>query len=233
MTEFTKQQREAARARCEAATEGPWTLEIQEDRYGEEDDLGNPTGQLEYGLIVIPEIDKAMFDSEWSDEENWERDLANADFIRHARTDLPAALSALDAMEGRVKELEHLVRQITTGDAHEALAAVTLERDGLRAEGRLLRDAQLRCMNCAEKTCYLRGCSEEPDAPLVAAEISRVAGLEVSKAALEDRVASLDRISTAAWNHIHGDCGDCRELNDAIGADCLALDALTTGGGGE
>jgi hypothetical protein len=33
-----------------------------------------------------------------------------------------------------------------------------------------------------------------------------------------ERVKGLERVANAAFNHIHGDCGDCRELNDALAA---------------
>jgi hypothetical protein len=71
----------AARARCEAATPGPW---VQSNTHS---DVLGPT------LAIIARLRL---------ETNHE---ANLDFIAHARSDLPAALEALEEAQGLVRVL--------------------------------------------------------------------------------------------------------------------------------
>lgn len=91
---LSKQAREDARKRCEAATDGPWTLDVEENSPGE----GTS--------IAIRQINRLMHDVEWADPEDWEQNLANSEFIADARTDLPAALDDLDEQEQRIAALE-------------------------------------------------------------------------------------------------------------------------------
>lgn len=82
-------ERKAARARCEAATPGPW--------------VNMPDGPL-FGLILasgdhiceMPPLDDRTEDFE---------------FIAHARTDLPAALDALDAKDAEIAGLMEALKE--------------------------------------------------------------------------------------------------------------------------
>lgn len=88
---MTKKEREAAKLRCKAATDGPWTLEAY--------------GGREYDTLVANSIDGEPLDEPTPVLE--EIELGSADleanwyFIEHARTDLPAALADVE----RWKEL--------------------------------------------------------------------------------------------------------------------------------
>lgn len=88
--------REAARARCDAATEGPWTLD----------------SPPEASLIISTPTTWAVFDGE--------AETDDAEFIAHARTDLPAALDQLEAAE------------VVGGRLAKELAQAEEERDRLR-----------------------------------------------------------------------------------------------------
>lgn len=80
------------------ATEGPWTLVV--DMEGAEE--GSGVG----ASIYIPEINRMLRSSERADPDEWDADLANAEFIAHARYDIPYLLAHLDmalAMLGLVE----------------------------------------------------------------------------------------------------------------------------------
>lgn len=76
---------QAARARCEAATPKPWAVT---DRNAAGDRYVGPVD--EYVAIVVR---SAVNDLPTE---------ANADFIAHARSDLPAALEALEEAQGKL-----------------------------------------------------------------------------------------------------------------------------------
>lgn len=89
--------RTAARARCEAATEGPWTLAFRTNiRFGE-------------GVSCRPIAAAGGSYSTRGSEAYDNQNVANAAFIAHARTDFPAALDELDAKDA---EIERLTRQV-------------------------------------------------------------------------------------------------------------------------
>jgi hypothetical protein len=60
----------------------PWSVQIEEY---------DPN----CGTITIPEIHRELHDSDWAKEEEWERDLANAEFIVCACNSHKALLAAL------------------------------------------------------------------------------------------------------------------------------------------
>lgn len=80
-----REERDAIRARAEAATDGPWTAHNME-RAG--------------WLIETPESREA---GEYPAAEV--REGRDAEFIAHARTDVPALLDALDAAEAEIDRL--------------------------------------------------------------------------------------------------------------------------------
>ena len=92
--------RPAARARCEAATEGPWKHRIQV--------LGNP------GAMSERESDyycgRGPYHQTDTMGDKLMRTKADADalFIAHARTDLPAALDALDEAEAEATRWQEM-----------------------------------------------------------------------------------------------------------------------------
>jgi hypothetical protein len=90
---MTHDERKAARERCDKASAGPWRPDI--------DDGVEWTGRIYTGR----EKNYA-----WLTYEDHHPDhLANVHFFCAARTDLPAALDALDSADRRIAELESLV----------------------------------------------------------------------------------------------------------------------------
>jgi len=77
MTDATELNEAAVRARCEAATEGPW--------------FGSAGGLHVYGATPGDEVAEL-------------RRPADADFVRHARTDLPAALDEITRLRAALDE---------------------------------------------------------------------------------------------------------------------------------
>lgn len=103
--------REAARERCDAATEGPW--------YANVNDL--------IGGTMVGNRDKPS--SEYDnrrESDSGDREVADfisapdADFIAHARTDLPAALDQLEAAEAERDELRRVMSLPAYAAAREA-----------------------------------------------------------------------------------------------------------------
>jgi hypothetical protein len=99
MTDATELDEAAARARCDAATEGPWRTRTTTDGVtwvGFDGEVGG-------GKVALFRLFQMM---------NWAVE-ADAEFIAHARTDLPAALdenarlrSALDEARAEVERRE-------------------------------------------------------------------------------------------------------------------------------
>lgn len=67
-----------------AATEGNWTVEIEE--YGKS------------GSVSIPEINRILHDTEWADPDDFEQDQANAQWIAEAHNRFPALAAELEAL---------------------------------------------------------------------------------------------------------------------------------------
>lgn len=103
---MTPEQRQAARARCEAATAGPWRTVKPCHGF-----------RTKYKCVVLGQ------DSLYS---TLELQKADADFIANARIDLPAALDALEAAEAEITRLRAVIlelrEQVIVGD----LAALEL-----------------------------------------------------------------------------------------------------------
>lgn len=81
MIEWTKDRHEAARARCGAATEGPWTR--QPDR-------------TDTATIVIDNSGHLLWDAVGL------RNDADGDFISHAREDVPALLDEVERLQKKI-----------------------------------------------------------------------------------------------------------------------------------
>jgi hypothetical protein len=87
--------------RAKQATEGPWEPhEETEYQPGE-----RPIGKLLY----VTGLDRSIFDSEWADQSDWERSKYNADFIAHARSDIPYLLE-------RLRDAEETLEKIRSND---------------------------------------------------------------------------------------------------------------------
>ena len=102
---MSKFDHKAARARCDAATDGPWTArrdtseprkEWREIDAGRKRVVGGDW--YERHRLGETETHCGVFLSE-----------QNADFIAHARTDLPAALDLLDEVERLARDADHHV----------------------------------------------------------------------------------------------------------------------------
>lgn len=76
------------KARAEAATAGPWHVDEQEQTVRATDPVN--------GFI--------MFDRSSNIHEEWEEDKVDAEFIAHARTDIPKLVAALEAVTNYVRE---------------------------------------------------------------------------------------------------------------------------------
>lgn len=79
------------RALIAAATPPPWTVVTETERGCCGEDIG-----IE---ITIPEINRVLHSSEWADQEEWDRDLANAEFTAYLATHASTLAEALDAKE--------------------------------------------------------------------------------------------------------------------------------------
>lgn len=106
---MTDEQLAAIRARCEAATEGPWTVR----------QYGSPTlggGEFISGYGVVGPFQRGeQFDSR-----------ADAAFIAHARTDIPALLAEVERLRGDAA-LGSLLREYSDATI-EPLAALEHEQ---------------------------------------------------------------------------------------------------------
>jgi hypothetical protein len=105
-----KAERQAARARCEAATEGPWEWYKQHKPcrdidgsvfYDDFSWLGTAGAESWYKAIGI--LDMGGYEGE---EGIFAPNAADEDFIAESRTDLPAALDEIERLEGEVELLK-------------------------------------------------------------------------------------------------------------------------------
>lgn len=110
MTTMTREEREAARARCEAATEGPWGID-SEPRYVNRDvgDVDEWFVRSSEGRIIASEIE----------DSNGNPSPAVAAFIAAARTDLPRALDAIDALEAELRNARESFRDLAENWDHD------------------------------------------------------------------------------------------------------------------
>lgn len=106
---MTPEQRSEARKRCEAATEGPYFV------------AGPTPEHPEYDYMPVPNWPKDFDHLTYTKFKRQE----DCDFYCHARTDLPAALDHIDALEARLARAEGALRKIACFDdvaANERLA---------------------------------------------------------------------------------------------------------------
>ena len=158
---MSPEQRQAARERCDKATPGKWhywTTEVLAD--WKDDSAGKATAAFIEGWTAYP------------DPETVHLCVADADFVVHARTDLPAALDYIAALEQQLAEVrqqlhetqERLVREDFRGSALEQ------QRDKLLAALRNMMDVQ----DCTTD-CWCSEYGDGDDEPLCEACAARAA----------------------------------------------------------
>jgi hypothetical protein len=98
---MTKKERVAARARCEAATKGPWIAECRSI-----DNPGNDPNWPDDDFLQFKLCGPAIVEGRGQFVGH------DADFIAHARTDLPAALKALDKADSEIARLEATIAEL-------------------------------------------------------------------------------------------------------------------------
>jgi hypothetical protein len=98
MTDATELDVAAIRARCEAATDGPWLIDSLESG--------------EYGLFIDRDPDAERLGCGGRQVAGWLTE-ANAEFIAHARADLPAALDEIERLRAALDEARAEVERLT------------------------------------------------------------------------------------------------------------------------
>jgi hypothetical protein len=185
---MTPEQRKSARERCAKAKQGPWRA------------FDRNVGWEVHGLEGYPinEGYRELFLRE------------DAEFIAHARTDLPGALDALEAAEGQLRELAEQTEfdRTTVTDVYTAITGVIKSRrwitigrgpyewddDRYRGEFKAaIAEIEKACAPLAGIRANLAGCPRT-QAEVVAARVDLKAKLE----AAEGRIAELKRALEAS-----------------------------------
>jgi hypothetical protein len=93
---------DAVEALANDATQGPWTTDV--DEYEEK-----------VGDIAIPEINRLLHSGgqEWSQPDEWDRDLANAEFIAASRTDVPRLLRLVRFQDEALRSIASVLADST------------------------------------------------------------------------------------------------------------------------
>ena len=143
-----KEQLEEIRKRCEAATPGPWTSSRKDiDSYTSNPD--EPEYGTQHVVYVYLQDDEPRFPLFGNNARN------NAEFIAHARQDIPALLDALNEAEGR----------ITGARLYRAMAEdYEADRDRYKAKAEALERAILSgkgfacsvCKHESKKICLVK-----------------------------------------------------------------------------
>jgi hypothetical protein len=89
---LSKERLDAIRARCEAATEGPWNTVTNRDR--------GPWVNEDASVYLPDRLDLFI--------RNWKEGCLNAVFIAKARQDVPDLLAEIERQRKVIKELERL-----------------------------------------------------------------------------------------------------------------------------
>lgn len=107
---------DAIQARAGAATDGPWDVEIGEaievnagtakTVWDEAGRFGKPARSWRFTDRIL-EVECADYDLP---DEDYAIVAANATFIAHARTDVPALIAEVKALRGKVAEVKRLAR---------------------------------------------------------------------------------------------------------------------------
>lgn len=119
MSELTDAEIKAIRERCDAATPGPWTADDRRKA-----PLKNIRVKT-HSTSICEMFHVHQRDELWGKVDHSAADsldavgLANADFIAHAREDVPALLDALEAANKRIAELSGALRRATETIAND------------------------------------------------------------------------------------------------------------------
>jgi hypothetical protein len=108
---------QAAKKRCEAATEGPW--EFTDGFYGWDSGIFPVGCEDKLNQSIIANNGRG----------NGDPTEADAEFMARARSDLPAALEALEEAQGKLDAVEQWLEPSGVAQHHE----VTKVRNELRA----------------------------------------------------------------------------------------------------
>lgn len=124
MSNFNDERIAQAKARCEAATEGPWEAMEDDAIAANVTRTHLPNGGARVSATWIANVDMENR-HDYTDE--LESATAECDklFIAHARQDLPDAIAEIEALRARVAELDGALREAVSGswrlpDAFEA-----------------------------------------------------------------------------------------------------------------
>lgn len=109
---------EAIRERCDKATEGPWDCfngptPVDEDDLRWQVDTNLPQSKYQHTVAVI---------ENGAPGDTLETERATAEFIAHARTDVPRLLAWGTAMQDALKEMQTLRYELCPGVARKALS---------------------------------------------------------------------------------------------------------------
>lgn len=110
---------DAIQARADAATEGPWKV-TDLSNHGHRGTLWVDIDRPADGSMTVAELTEAD-----GVEVIWK--TTDAEFIAHARTDIPALIAEVKALRGKVAEVEELAQQIAEN------AEVNWEQDNFGA----------------------------------------------------------------------------------------------------
>ena len=100
---MTAARRAAIKARCDAATPGPWVVSSE---YASGVDLGyKPDHERTWGYGCGNDFVCDLNDGEYHEYNNKAEQLANASFIAHAREDVPALLAEVELWQRVARRL--------------------------------------------------------------------------------------------------------------------------------
>jgi hypothetical protein len=197
MSDDTRPDLDAIRARVDAATPGPWRT------------LGTGVAGGDHWYVCDDGQSLASIAS--NDGENEDQREPDAEFIAHAREDIPALLDALAAERGRADEARRLLStRVEASRLDVALAgsaALAVALDQVRA----WRESEYHEMHVSDVGEFCAGCdqtsklddilSSAPSAALVAArdaeawERGRVAGASVAMRRMSDEPEAPDAVN--------------------------------------
>ncbi|MYU24507.1 hypothetical protein [Streptomyces sp. SID8352] len=153
---LTAQQLADIETRTNAATDGPWgTYEFGGDTLieiaaGLEETGTGYRARREICRLEDEPMDNDPTHTEWTGEEDWEQVQADAEFVAHARTDVPVLLAEIRRLDARVRELERPAVEAKRAEIRQSFAE-------LAAAAREIRDYE----GAVEVQCRLQDREEQ------------------------------------------------------------------------